>query len=173
MGMQFESVGALGTEASAGDGRLRVTFDRDQLAFFVKDELSTSDAAVGTNGAGDLRSLMLWLELAGLFRHRFNPSTIGACLNLPDQRPTREQISDQGAPPAKPWSGVTRGPEMILATFRSPNELGRDRGDRATLPAYGTADAGEEAETCFPVLFSTGIARTIKRCGDLGLRPNG
>jgi hypothetical protein len=170
MGMQFEGVGALGTEASAGDGRLRVTFDRDQLALLVKDELSTSDAAVGTNGAGDLRSLMLWLEVAGLFRHRFNASTIGACLNLPDQRPTREQISDQGAPPSKPWSGVTRSPEMILATFRFPNELARDR---ATLPAYGTADAAEEAETCFPIVFSTGIARTIKRCGDLGLRPNG
>ena len=35
MGVQFEGVGALGTEASAGDGRLGVAFDRDQLALLV------------------------------------------------------------------------------------------------------------------------------------------
>ena len=64
MGVQFESVSALGAETPAGNGRLGITFYGDQLSILVIDKLPATNSTIGTNGRRDLRGVVLGTQVA-------------------------------------------------------------------------------------------------------------
>src|SRR5438876_9280121 len=59
MGVQFESVSALGAETPAGNGRLGITFYGDQLYILVIDKLLATNSTIGTNGRRDLGAIVI------------------------------------------------------------------------------------------------------------------
>src|SRR5947209_18279996 len=78
MGVQFESVSALGAETPAGNGRLGITFYGDQLSILVIDKLPATNSTIGTNGRRDLCAIVLGTQIAGAFRHGFRSSSLDA-----------------------------------------------------------------------------------------------
>src|SRR3989440_2265943 len=82
MGVQFESVSALGAETPAGNGRLGITFYGDQLSILVIDKLPATNSTIGTNGRRDLGAIVLGTQIARALRHGFRSSAIDASLNL-------------------------------------------------------------------------------------------
>ena len=90
--MQFVGVGALRTEAAAGNRRLGIAFDGNQLAILVKDELAATHAAVRTNRSSYFGSVSFRTQVARSLRHRLRTGTVGTSTKLLEQWPFREKF---------------------------------------------------------------------------------
>ena len=97
MGDQFETISAFGTQMPARDRRLRISLDTDQLAIFMKRELSAANAAIRANRTRHLRTIELWLQVARSITHRFGTSAICAGFDLLQQRPIGEESFQHGS----------------------------------------------------------------------------
>ena len=94
MGVQFMGVGSLGTEVAAGNGRLGIAFDGNQLAFFVIYKLAAANSAIWTNRSSNLRTVGFWTQVARSFRHRLRTGAVGSGADLLKQWPLGEELSD-------------------------------------------------------------------------------
>jgi hypothetical protein len=74
---------------------LGIALDRNQLAVFVTNELSATDAAVRANRAGDACAIGARMHRARFVRHRLQAGAIFALADLPNERPSREQRSER------------------------------------------------------------------------------
>src|SRR6185437_1204988 len=91
---QFIAVCSFGAKPSAGNGRLRIAFNRNQLVVLVKNQLAAAYAAIWANRARHLCSLGPRTKIAGLLRHGFNACSISACLDLFNDWPARKQFPE-------------------------------------------------------------------------------
>src|SRR5579862_3947587 len=92
MSVQFKSICALGTEVPAGNGRLRIAFDGDELARFVKNELSAAHSAVGADRARYFRSAGFRLQLSSALGHRLDACSVASRQDLLNERPAEEEV---------------------------------------------------------------------------------
>src|SRR5581483_676676 len=93
VGMKFEGIRSFWTEPTSRNRGAGVPFDGDQPVALVKDQLPTTDSTVGANRPGNLRSMILGLEIAATRCHGFRPGTIRARAQLLQNRPARENVA--------------------------------------------------------------------------------
>src|SRR5436305_11483223 len=77
---------------SARNGRRWVTFDGDQSALLVEDELSASHAAIGANGARHRATLIIRAQIAGALAHCVRAGPVRLVPELPDHRPAGKKL---------------------------------------------------------------------------------
>src|SRR5437868_5298069 len=131
--VQFEGVRSLRAKMAAGDRRLRVALNTNQLALFVVDELSASYTAVRTDGPGNFCTLGLGAQLASALRHGFRAGAIHAGADLFDQRPAGEKRFEHGCsltssrgrliyrqPPSHPREWISAGLDQAPHKFAAP-----------------------------------------------------
>src|SRR5690348_8890408 len=99
MGVEFEGIGAFGTEVATRNRRIGVALDGDHLSIFMEDQLPTSHSAIRTDGAGHLGVLSFRGELASVLRPSFRTGSVAARANLFHHRPALEQIFKHEGPP--------------------------------------------------------------------------
>src|SRR5262249_55048887 len=79
-----------GTEMPSGDRRLRIAFDGEELALAMVNQLTTSDAAVRTDGARYLRAVVLGAQLARPLAH----GRVLLSAQLANERPFEEELGE-------------------------------------------------------------------------------
>src|SRR5690348_13766041 len=87
-GDQLKAVCSFRAEMPAGNRRLGIALDTDQLAVFVKRKLPAANTAIRTHRSRHLRAIELWRQIARALGHRLRSSAVGASPNLLYQRPT-------------------------------------------------------------------------------------
>src|SRR5947207_11084670 len=93
---ELERRRAFRTEMSARDRRLGITFDADDLAVAMVNELTTSDTAVRTDRARHFRVAIFRRERARGVAHRVGAGAVAAIAKLADQRPFQKEIDVHG-----------------------------------------------------------------------------
>src|SRR5438270_12382891 len=93
---QLVARGPFGTEMSARDRRLRIAFDGDDLAVAMKDELSASDAAVGTDRTRHFGLLVLRPQGACRVAHRIGAGAVASIAKLANERPLEQKLGEHG-----------------------------------------------------------------------------
>src|SRR3954447_15739918 len=86
--------GPFRTEMPARDRRLRIALDADDLPVTMVNKLTTSDAAVRTDGTRDVRALRLGTQRVRRLGHRLDAGTVASGLQLPDQRPLQKELRE-------------------------------------------------------------------------------
>ena len=84
MGVQFESVSALGAETPAGNGRLGITFYGDQLSILVIDHLPAADPAIRTDRWRRSRAIVPRSQVLGALGETLGAGAVGASSDLLD-----------------------------------------------------------------------------------------
>src|SRR5581483_6888617 len=90
MSMEFVCIGTLGTQVPAGDWRLRIAFNRDQLPVLVIDQLAAPHAAVRAYGTRYLSAVGFRPTFPRAIGHGFRPSTVSPGTDLLKNRPIPE-----------------------------------------------------------------------------------
>src|SRR6266545_4588320 len=94
---ELEAVGAFRAEVAARDRRLGIAFDGDELPVAMEGELPAADAAVGADGAGRLRAVVLRAERRGALAHGLDAGAVAAGFELADERPLQEELGEHAA----------------------------------------------------------------------------
>src|SRR5579885_3065706 len=123
MRQEFVTVGAFRTQMSAGNRRLRVSFDRDELAVFMKDELPAAHSAIGADRAGHLRAAISRLKISRGIAHRLGPRAVAAIENLAHKRPFHQRICHQY--PRIVRTALTRSVSSMVSTHSVAYRLKR------------------------------------------------
>ena len=119
---QFVARGPFGTEMSARDRRLRVAFDGDDLPLAMKDELSASDAAVGTDGARHFGLLVLGPQGARRVAHRIGAGAVASIAKLANERPLEQKPGEHGKSVCKALSlRKTSSQSRVVTSPASPS----------------------------------------------------
>src|SRR4029077_16592005 len=94
VGKQFEAVRALGAKPPARNRRFGIAFNRNQLAFLMKDELTAADGTVRAYRPGYFRSVILGTKRLRVVAHRFRAGAISAVQNLTEHWPLERKFLD-------------------------------------------------------------------------------
>ena len=85
---------AFRTEMAARDRRLRIALDADDLPVAMVNKLTTSDAAVRTDGPCHIRPLGLRPQRMRGLGHRLDTGAVASRLELTNQRPLQKELSE-------------------------------------------------------------------------------